>query len=59
VGFQEDVPYRIAVLDYGKFKVFGRIASDMADDDIKIGMEMKTIANRLADDQLNFVFEKV
>jgi uncharacterized OB-fold protein len=59
VGFQEDVPYRIAVLDYGEFKVFGRIASDMADDDIQIGMEMKTIANRLADNQLNFVFEKV
>ncbi|RTZ99119.1 MAG: DNA-binding protein [Deltaproteobacteria bacterium] len=59
VGFQEDVPYRIAVLDYGEFKVFGRIASDMADTDIQIGMEMKTIVNRLADDRLNFVFEKV
>lgn len=58
VGFQDDVPYRIAVLDYGEFKVFGRIASDMADDDIKIGMNMKTIANRLANDQLNFVFQK-
>ncbi len=58
VGFQEDVPYRIAVLDFGEFKIFGRIASGLADDEIKIGMEMKAVSNRLANDQLNFVFEK-
>jgi uncharacterized OB-fold protein len=59
VGFQEDVPYRIALLDYGEYKVFGRIAPDVPERDIRIGMEMKTVANRLSNGQLNYVFEKV
>jgi uncharacterized OB-fold protein len=58
VGFQEDVPYCIALLDYGKYKIFGRIASDVPEKDIRIGMEMKTVANRLPNGQLNYVFEK-
>ena len=58
VGFQDDVPYSIAILDYGDFKVFGRLAADCADEDIHIGMTMKTVVNRTANDQLNFVFQK-
>ena len=59
VGFQDDVPYCIALLDYGKYKVFGRIAKDVPEDEIKIGMEMKTIVNKTSNEQLNYVFEKV
>ncbi|MEA3232302.1 MAG: Zn-ribbon domain-containing OB-fold protein [Thermodesulfobacteriota bacterium] len=59
VGFQDDVPYSIAVLDYGEFKVFGRIAAEMADEEVKIGIPMKTIVNRLPNNQMNFVFQKV
>ena len=58
VGFEGDLPYCIAVLDYGAFKVFGRIAKEIADDEIKIGMTMKTMANKLPNDQLNYVFQK-
>ena len=58
VGFQDDVPYCIALLDYGKYKIFGRIAKDVPDDEIKIGMEMKTVVNRTSNEQLNYVFEK-
>ena len=58
VGFGEDLPYAIALLDYGDFKVFGRIASGMSEEDIAVGMEMKTVANSLPNGQLNFVFEK-
>ena len=29
IGFQDDVPYCIALLDYGDYKVFGRIAADL------------------------------
>ncbi|MCP5109007.1 MAG: Zn-ribbon domain-containing OB-fold protein, partial [bacterium] len=32
VGFQDDVPYCIALLDYGKYKIFGRIAKDVPED---------------------------
>ena len=58
VGFQEDVPYCIALLDYGDYKVFGRISSDIAEEDLQIGMEMTTKANTLPNGQLNYVFTK-
>ena len=58
VGFENDLPYSIAVLDYGDYKIFGRIASRVPEDDIKLGMEMKTVANKLPNGQLNYVFEK-
>jgi uncharacterized OB-fold protein len=58
IGFQEDVPYCIALLDYGDYKVFGRIDRNLAPEEIKVGMEMKTVANTLPNGQLNFVFQK-
>ncbi len=58
IGFEDDLPYCIAVLDYGDYKIFGRIASGMPDDEIKVGMEMKTVPNTLSNGQLNFVFQK-
>ncbi len=58
VGFENDLPYAIAVLDYGDYKVFGRIAGDLADDEIQVGMEMKTVVNQLPNGQLNYVFQK-
>jgi len=58
VGFEGDLPYRIAVLDYGDYKIFGRIAKDVADEDIKVGMQMKAVVNKLPNEQLNYVFQK-
>jgi uncharacterized OB-fold protein len=58
MGFEGDLPYCIAVLDYGSHKVFGRIAKDLADEEIKIGMNMKTVVNTLPNGQLNYVFQK-
>lgn len=57
-GFGDDLPYSIAVLDYGDYKIFGRIASDVPEDEIQLGMEMKTIVNKLPNGQLNYVFQK-
>ena len=57
VGFEDDVPYSIALLDYGTYKVFGRIAGNVPEESIKIGMPMKTVANTLPNGQLNYVFE--
>ena len=59
IGFQDDVPYSIALLDYGDYKVFGRIDRDLAEDEIKVGMAMKTVSNTLPNGQLNYVFQKV
>ena len=58
VGFQDDVPYCIALLDYGDFKVFGRIAADLPEEELKVGMEMVTTVNTLPNGQLNYVFRK-
>jgi len=59
IGFEEDVPYCIALLDYGDYKVFGRLDRDLAQEEIKVGMEMKTVANTLPNGQLNYVFKTV
>ena len=59
VGFQDDVPYCIALLDYGEYKIFGRIAKDVPESEIEVGMEMKTVVNKTSNEQLNYVFQKV
>jgi hypothetical protein len=58
VGFGDDLPYAIAVLDYGAYKVFGRIADDVPEEEIEVGMEMKTMVHRLPNGQINHVFGK-
>jgi uncharacterized OB-fold protein len=58
VGFEKDLPYTIAILDYGDYKVFGRLAPHLKESDVKVGMELKTVVNRLPNGQLNYVFQK-
>ena len=58
VGFQDDVPYCIALLDYGDFKVFGRIAAELTEEELTVGMEMITAVNKLPNGQINYVFKK-
>ena len=58
VGFDQDLPYSIALLDYGDYKVFGRLAGDISDDEVQVGMEMKTAVNQLPGGQINYVFQK-
>ena len=58
VGFGDDLPYCIALLDYGDYKVFGRIAGDIPEEEIQVGMQMKTEVNTLPGGQLNYVFTK-
>ena len=58
VGFGDDLPYAIAVLDYGDYKVFGRIAGNVPEEDITVGMEMETVVNTLPNGRLNYVFKK-
>ncbi len=57
VGFNEDLPYAIAVLDYGDYKVFGRIGN-VPLEELTIGMAMKTEVNRLPGGQINYVFNR-
>ncbi|MBN1226359.1 MAG: DNA-binding protein, partial [Deltaproteobacteria bacterium] len=58
VGFEGDLPYIIALLDYGDYKVFGRISADLSYEDLQVGMMLKTEANVLPNSQLNYVFAR-
>jgi uncharacterized OB-fold protein len=58
VGFEGDLPYSIALADFGEYKVFGRLASDIPEENIKVGMEVKAMVNTLPSGQLNYVFRK-
>jgi uncharacterized protein len=57
VGFDADLPYSIAMLDYGDYQIFGRLAFDVNPAEVKIGMPMTTVVNELPNGQLNFVFK--
>ena len=58
VGFEADLPYSIAVADYGAYKVFGRLSKNHPENEIKVGMDVKTVANKLPNGRVNYVFEK-
>jgi uncharacterized OB-fold protein len=58
VGFEDDLPYSIALLDYGDYKVFGRIAKDVPDEDLAIGIAMKASPITLSSGQLSYAFTK-
>ena len=58
IGFGDDLPYTIAVLDCGGCKLFGRIKG-LAFEELSTGMEMVPKVKHLANGQLNYVFEKV
>ena len=58
MGFEDDLPYTIALLDYGDYKVFGRISKDIPYEDINVGMGLKTEFNTLPNGQLSYVFKR-
>ncbi|OQY00614.1 MAG: DNA-binding protein [Desulfobacteraceae bacterium 4572_130] len=59
IGFEKDLPYTIALVDFGDYKIFGRIGKNIADKDIQIGMKMKVKVNKLDNDRINYIFEKI
>jgi uncharacterized OB-fold protein len=57
-GFTQDLPYTIAVLDYGDYKVFGRVDKALAEKDLAVGMAMKAAVQQLPNEHLSYVFQK-
>ena len=57
-GFEADVPYYVALVEFDECKVFGRISKDIPDADISAGMAMKAAVEKLADGRLTYVFQK-
>ena len=57
MGFDQDLPYCLAVVDYGEFKIFGRVSADTPAEKLTVGMAMTTRVNNLPNGQVNYVFE--
>jgi len=57
-GFTQDLPYTIGVLDYGDYKVFGRVDPSISEKDLAVGMGMKAAVKTLSNGQLSYAFEK-
>jgi uncharacterized OB-fold protein len=58
IGFENDLPYCIALVDYGNYKIFGRLADHLRQEEIAVGMAVRARVNTLPNGQLNYVFEK-
>ena len=55
-GFEDDLPYTIAVADFGEVKVFGRMSKEIPDDDITIGMSVKVSPVNLSNEKIAHEF---
>lgn len=57
-GFENDAPYRLAIADFDGLRVFGRLNRDMNEADIRVGMEVKVVPVRRADNRIAYEFQK-
>ncbi len=55
--FQNGLPYTIGLLDYGKYKVFGRLSPSINENKIHVGMKMKAVPCQTQAGRLSYVFE--
>jgi uncharacterized OB-fold protein len=57
-GFEEDIPYTLALVDYGAYKVFGRLSRDIPEDEITIGMNVVPYMVKLPNEHISFEFRE-
>jgi uncharacterized protein len=55
-GFGQDLPYTIAVVDFGAVRVFGRLDRSIPAEDIATGMRLKPMVLKLPDGNLTYEF---
>ncbi|MCE5262769.1 MAG: Zn-ribbon domain-containing OB-fold protein [Deltaproteobacteria bacterium] len=55
-GFGQDLPYTIAVVDFGSVRVFGRLHRSIPAEDIAIGMPLKPAVRNMPDGNLMYEF---
>ena len=58
-GFTDDVPYTIALVDYGEYKVFGRIDSSVPDSELHVGMKLQAQTGKTPNGRLTYMFKKI
>ncbi len=57
-GFEEDIPYTLALVDYGAYKVFGRLSRDIPEGEITIGMDVVPHIVKLPKGRIFYEFRK-
>lgn len=57
-GFTEEVPYTIAVADFGDYKVFGRMDTSLSEEEFQVGMDLTVAAEKTPNGKLTYVFKK-
>jgi len=55
-GFEEDLPYTVGVLEYEKYRVFGRVASEINPRELQVGLPMVARVKHLETGQLSYEF---
>ncbi|HAP93743.1 MAG TPA: DNA-binding protein [Desulfotomaculum sp.] len=55
-GFEGDLPYLLAVVDFGGFRMFGRLSDSMQGMDIKVGMTVKPVVVNYENGQIAHEF---
>lgn len=58
LGFEGDVPYILALADFGQVKVFGRLSKDVNDNEVRVGMEVKPTVVKLSNGQVSYELVK-
>jgi uncharacterized OB-fold protein len=58
VGFEEDLPYTIALSQFKDVKVFGRMSKELSDADVVVGMKVKALPVQLANGKIAYEFKK-
>ena len=57
-GFTDEVPYTIAVADYGDYKLFGRIDGSLPEEELCVGMDVTATVEKTTNGKLTYVFSK-
>lgn len=57
-GFADDLPYTIALVDFGEYKVFGRMDKSIPEAELSVGMKVRAESARTPNGRLTYVFKK-
>ena len=57
-GFEDDLPYTIALAQFDDVKVFGRMSKDLKEEDMKIGMDLEVVPVKLQGEKVAYEFKK-
>ena len=58
-GFENDTPYILALAEFaGGVRVFGRLDKQIAENEIKVGMDVKLVPVKLPDERISYEFKK-